>query len=110
MRSLNATFAVAFSDAPSYAAEPPSEAYLQRLLENAGTIVLAAVEEEAVLGGLVAYELKKFERARSEIYIYDLAVAEAFRRRGVATALIRCLANNRQGRWSPRHFRSSRLR
>ena len=44
-----------------------------------------------VLGGLVAYELPKFEQARSEIYIYDLAVAEAHRRRGVATALIRRL-------------------
>jgi ribosomal protein S18 acetylase RimI-like enzyme len=32
--------------------------------------------------------LPKFEQARSEIYIYDLAVAEAHRRRGIATALI----------------------
>ncbi|MDB5676404.1 MAG: hypothetical protein JWM65_3386 [Sphingomonas bacterium] len=32
--------------------------------------------------------LDKFEQQRSEIYIYDLAVAEAYRRRGIATALI----------------------
>jgi ribosomal protein S18 acetylase RimI-like enzyme len=32
--------------------------------------------------------LRKFEQARSEFYIYDLAVAESHRRRGVATALI----------------------
>jgi aminoglycoside 3-N-acetyltransferase I len=38
------------------------------------------------VGGLIAYELEKFERARSELYIYDLAVAEDHRRRGVATA------------------------
>ena len=38
---------------------------------------------------LAAYELKKFEQERSEIYIYDLAVAAGHRRRGVATALIR---------------------
>jgi aminoglycoside 3-N-acetyltransferase I len=41
-----------------------------------------------VVGGLAAYELKKFEQARSEVYIYDLAVDEAHRRKGIATALI----------------------
>jgi aminoglycoside 3-N-acetyltransferase I len=40
---------------------------------------------------LVAYILHKFERERREVYIYDLAVAEEYRRRGVATALIRRL-------------------
>ena len=35
-----------------------------------------------------AYELRKFEQHRSEVYIYDLAVYENFRGRGVATALI----------------------
>ena len=41
-----------------------------------------------VVGGLVAYQFQKFEQERSEIYIYDLAVVEAHRRRGMATALI----------------------
>lgn len=44
------------------------------------------------LGGLAAYELRKFEQERSEIYIYDLAVAAAHRRQGIATALIAALA------------------
>jgi aminoglycoside 3-N-acetyltransferase I len=39
-------------------------------------------------GAIAAYELVKFEAERSEIYIYDLAVLERFRRQGVATALI----------------------
>jgi aminoglycoside 3-N-acetyltransferase I len=43
------------------------------------------------VGGLAAYELEKFERARSEVYIYDLAVREGDRRKGVATGLIRAL-------------------
>ncbi len=42
-------------------------------------------------GGLAAYELKKFEQPRSELYIYDLAVAAAHRRQGIATALIHAL-------------------
>jgi len=44
-----------------------------------------------VIGGLVAYTLRKFERQRSEVYLYDLAVSAAHRRRGIATALIRTL-------------------
>ncbi len=40
------------------------------------------------MGGIAAYELHKFEQERSEIYIYDLAVAAAHRREGIATALI----------------------
>jgi len=43
---------------------------------------------DEVVGGLAAYELRKFEQERSEIYIYDLAVASAHRREGIATALI----------------------
>ena len=42
-------------------------------------------------GGLVAYVLPKFEQARSEIYIYDLAVASMHRRAGIATMLIEAL-------------------
>jgi aminoglycoside 3-N-acetyltransferase I len=43
---------------------------------------------EEVIGGLVAYELDKFEQARRELYIYDLAVSAQHRRQDVATALI----------------------
>ena len=50
--------------------------------------MLVAIVGGAVVGGLVAYELEKFEQPRSEIYIYDLAVDESWRRQGVATALI----------------------
>ena len=37
--------------------------------------------------------LPKFEQARNEFYIYDLAVAEEHRRQGVATTLIETLAS-----------------
>jgi aminoglycoside 3-N-acetyltransferase I len=43
------------------------------------------------VGALAGYELQKFEKERSEFYIYDLAVAAAARRRGIATALIEAL-------------------
>jgi aminoglycoside 3-N-acetyltransferase I len=49
---------------------------------------LAALAGEAVLGGLVAYELDKLERAPRQLSIYDLGISAAHRRRGLATGLI----------------------
>ena len=90
MPALLRTCGEAFGDVQTYVGRQPGPAYLQRLLEGDSFIAVAAVEEEggAVIGGLAAYELKKFEQERSEIYIYDLAVDAAHRRKGVATALI----------------------
>ena len=51
--------------------------------------MVVALNDAEVVGGLAAYELEKFEQDRREIYIYDLAVAEEHRRRGIATTLIR---------------------
>ncbi len=77
-----------FEDMPTYSDHQPSDEYLANLLRSEIFIALAAFEGEAAIGGLAAYVLPKFEQARSEIYIYDLAVALDYRRRGVATALI----------------------
>ncbi|MCR9128173.1 MAG: AAC(3)-I family aminoglycoside N-acetyltransferase [Alphaproteobacteria bacterium] len=91
MRALNALFAEAFEDPGSYQAQPPSDDYLADRLARHDIIVLCAFEGETVIGGLVAYVLDKLEQARAEVYIYDLAVAEAHRRQGAATALIEAL-------------------
>jgi aminoglycoside 3-N-acetyltransferase I len=88
MRALNGMFGTAFEDVAAYERAPPTDAYFARILDRPDMIVLAALDGEAVVGGLVAHELPKLEEARSEIYIYDLAVDSAFRRRGIATALI----------------------
>ena len=90
-RELNHLFGVAFEDAETYGGAPPTDAYLAGLLAKDHVIVLVACLGGQVIGGLVAYELGKLERARSEIYIYDLAVSEVHRRRGMATALIDAL-------------------
>lgn len=87
-RELMTVFAAAFEDPRSYQGAPPSDAYLQRLLSKPTVVVLTAEVEGAVVGGLVGYVLEKFERERSEIYIYDLAVAVSHRRQGIARDLI----------------------
>jgi aminoglycoside 3-N-acetyltransferase I len=102
LRALNALFGEAFGDRATYGANPPGDAYVVALLAKEHVIVLVAVDEsDSVVGGLVAYQLDKLESARSEIYIYDLAVAADHRRKGIATALIerlRAIAADR-GAW-----------
>lgn len=86
-----AMFGKAFNEPETYTGAMPDADYLKELLSDDKFIALAAVAGDKILGGLAAYELQKFEQARSEIYIYDLAVDEAHRRQGVATQLIEAL-------------------
>jgi aminoglycoside 3-N-acetyltransferase I len=91
MHGLLDCFGEAFDEVDTYGANRPHADYLQDLLGSETFIALVALREDAVVGGLAAYELKKFEQQRSELYIYDLAVAAQYRRQGVATSLIHAL-------------------
>jgi aminoglycoside 3-N-acetyltransferase I len=88
MEGLLTVFGEAFNEVDTYGSKRPPAEYLKRLLGGDSFIALAALRGNQVVGGLAAYELKKFEQQRSEIYIYDLAVSIAHRRQGIATALI----------------------
>jgi aminoglycoside 3-N-acetyltransferase I len=88
LRSLLKVFGKAFDDEARYCDRQPDSGYLGQLLAGDSFIAVVAINGEEVVGGLAAYELKKFEQRRSEIYIYDLAVLEQHRRKGLATALI----------------------
>lgn len=89
LKELLAVFGRAFDEVETYQGAIPSDDYLLGLLQKPHFIAIVALEGKTVVGGLTAYELEKFERERSEIYIYDLAVAEEHRRRGIARQLIR---------------------
>lgn len=93
LRAMLSMFGKAFEDIPTYTAQQPDDAYLERLLSGNNFIAIAAVAGSAIIGGIAAYVLQKFEQERAELYIYDLAVAEAYRRRGVATGMIEALKN-----------------
>lgn len=88
MRVMLAMFGTAFGDPGTYTGRQPDDAYLTRLLASDTFLAIAAFDGDQVVGGLAGYVLPKFEQARSEFYIYDLAVAETHRRQGIATALI----------------------
>jgi aminoglycoside 3-N-acetyltransferase I len=87
-RSMLALFAVAFESEEHYMSKQPSDEYINNLLSDENFVAIIAQSESQTVGGLAGYVLRKFEQARSEFYIYDLAVAESHRRRGIATALI----------------------
>jgi aminoglycoside 3-N-acetyltransferase I len=87
MDALLTTFGEVFEDMETYNGNRPSPDYLRTLLKNDYFIAIAALKADEVVGGIAAYALKKFEQERSEIYIYDLVVAAAHRREGIATAL-----------------------
>jgi aminoglycoside 3-N-acetyltransferase I len=88
MEAMSTMFGEAFGDPRTHAEARPGADYLRRLLSGDSFVAIAALSGEAVVGGLAAYELRKYEQERSEIYLYDLAVAEGHRRQGIATALI----------------------
>lgn len=88
LRAVLDLFGREFEDVPTYSHKQPDDAYLSRLLASDTFIAIAAFDRDTLVGGLAAYVLPKFEQARSEIYIYDLAVAITHRRQGLATAMI----------------------
>jgi aminoglycoside 3-N-acetyltransferase I len=88
LHDLLTVFGDAFDEGETYGAARPAPAYLHRLLAGDTFIAIVALVDGAVVGGLAGYELPKFEQERSEIFIYDLAVAAHHRRRGIATALL----------------------
>ena len=90
MGAANRLFLEVFAEEAYHGPLPPRD-HLAKLLADPRFIALVARIEGEMVGALAGYELVKFEAARSEIYIYDLAVRGSFRRLGVATALIEAL-------------------
>ena len=90
-KALMKLFSEVFKEKDTYQGVKPSKNYITNFLSDNKHIVLIAQDESSVIGGLVAYELKKFEQERSEIYLYDLAVSTAYQRKGMGTTLIKNL-------------------
>jgi aminoglycoside 3-N-acetyltransferase I len=67
---------------------PLPNTYVQKLLARDDLWILAAVEDDAVVGGLTAHVLPMTRSATSELFIYDLAVRVDRQRRGVGRALV----------------------
>ena len=86
-------FGDVFDEPDTYVSNRPRKSYVDSLLSDDYLFLLAAEIGNKIVGGLAAYQLRKFEQERHEIYIYDLAVDRDYRRQGIATALINRLRN-----------------
>lgn len=77
---------------------PLGDAWLDVALGREDLLILAAIDGDAVLGGLTAFVLPMMRAEEREVFIYDLAVVPARQREGVGRALlsaVRALAAER---------------
>jgi len=88
LRAMLSMFGRAFDERATYVNRQPDDRYLANLLASDAFVAVAASCAGEVVGGIAAYVLPKFEQARTELYIYDLAVDAGHRRRGIASAMI----------------------
>jgi aminoglycoside 3-N-acetyltransferase I len=81
------TFAVmieAFEEEPSVL----SDAYLERLLARPDFWVFSASIGDEVIGGVTAHTLPMTRNESEEVFLYDIAILQRFRRLGAGRMLI----------------------
>ena len=70
---------------------PLGDEYVADLLSAASFWAVAAFDGDRVVGGVTAHTIPMTRSASSELFVYDLAVHEGFRRKGVAARLVATL-------------------
>jgi len=68
-----------------------SEANSRRLLDDDRFIVLVALTDNEIVGGLTAYELPMYYSDSAEVFLYDLAVKPEYQRMGIGKRLLQSL-------------------
>lgn len=61
---------------------------LEAFLSNPANHLLVAEHENAAVGFLLAYRLERADREASQMFVYEVGVAPAWRGRGLASALM----------------------
>lgn len=62
---------------------------LGAFLRNPANYLLVADADGRIVGSLTAYRLERADREACQMFVYEVGVVEEWRRRGVATALLR---------------------
>jgi aminoglycoside 3-N-acetyltransferase I len=74
-----------------FAGNDVSSEYLKRFLANPLNYLIVAETEGQLAGFLLAHALPRLKQESYKMFIYEIDVAEAFRRQGAGTSLIRHL-------------------
>lgn len=61
---------------------------IRSLLAKSDFVCIVALSEHLVIGGLTGYELKRYDQEGSTLYLYDIAVENAYHRKGIGSSLI----------------------
>jgi ribosomal protein S18 acetylase RimI-like enzyme len=69
----------------------PSETHLEKVLQKEGFIIMVAITNEEVVGGLTAYTLPRYYAEAPILYIYDLGVLPSFQRKGIGKLLMKAI-------------------
>lgn len=78
-------------DEPESAKPIPEDAHLNHLLKRADFHVYVALVKGKVVGGLTAYEMMMFDQEENEMFLYEIGVSAAHRKKGIARALVDAL-------------------
>ncbi|WP_373331192.1 GNAT family N-acetyltransferase [Salmonirosea aquatica] len=68
--------------------KPPQIGYLEKIMGNPNFKVFVARQESTVIGGLTVHILENYEVGLPSAYVYDLAVATEYQRKGVGKKLM----------------------
>ena len=82
VKALVSVFTLAFEQEYSVTDE-----YLSKMLEDDRTLILGALKDTEIVGGLVAMEMMPIHGSR-EFYIYDIAVHPEYQKQGIGKALL----------------------
>jgi aminoglycoside 3-N-acetyltransferase I len=82
LKELVTVFSIAFEDRYT-----TNDQYLADMLQSKSTLILGAIADDKVIGGLVAFEFNPIHGSK-EFYIYDIAVHPAFHKQGIGKKLI----------------------
>lgn len=77
-----------------------------QFLSDPNNYLVVAVENDEVLGYVVAYALQRVDREAKTLFFYEIGVSKQARKRGIGTALINfmkdvCETNNYMKMWVP---------
>lgn len=71
-----------------FASKDVSAEYLERFLANSSNYLIVAEVDGNLAGFLLAHALQRLKQESHKMFIYEIDVAQQYRRRGVGTALI----------------------